>query len=189
MDRTEDCDGAVRRAGRIVDELATALRKGETSLDVIPRLILTVLREESWRERRIRTGKVVSHGRFVDFITAKPLEGLGENPETIKRLIHNEPETLALFETACVGPKHKHRDDGSNPTIMPVDRGKAYTLRRLAKGHPELFDAVKAGELTANQAAIKAGFRKKPEPFKELCRWWEKASPEERKAFLEVVRK
>ena len=34
-----------------------------------------------------------------------------------------------------------------------------YTLRRLLRDAPELFEAVKAGDMTPNQAAIQAGFR------------------------------
>jgi len=34
----------------------------------------------------------------------------------------------------------------------------SYTLRRLARNHPELLERFAAGELTANQAAIQADF-------------------------------
>jgi hypothetical protein len=37
---------------------------------------------------------------------------------------------------------------------------KAYTLSRLKKNDPELFEAVKAGDLSVNAAALKAGYRK-----------------------------
>jgi hypothetical protein len=36
-----------------------------------------------------------------------------------------------------------------------------YTLRRLARDNPELLDAIERGDLSVNQAAIKAGIRKK----------------------------
>ena len=45
---------------------------------------------------------------------------------------------------------------------------KAYTLSRLQKESPELFEAVCRKELSANAAAIKAGFRKKPNP-EDVC--------------------
>ncbi len=93
------------------------------------------------------------------FCATPPLDGLGENPETIKRLLHDDPEALAAFESAVVG-KHggDRRSDnagikGSNPTLEK-DRGKAYTLRRLAKSNPGLFDEVKAG---AKSAVFHAG--------------------------------
>lgn len=49
-------------------------------------------------------------------------------------------------------------DKGSNTTFN--DRGQTYTLRRLARDRPDLLDRIQAGELTANAAAIEAGFRR-----------------------------
>lgn len=48
---------------------------------------------------------------------------------------------------------------------IPVDHGnsKAYTVSRLKRDRPDLFEKVVAGELSANKAAIEAGFRRKPE--------------------------
>ena len=53
-----------------------------------------------------------------------------------------------------------YNKDRSNIMNMN-DRGQTYTLRRLDRDHPELFGRVKAGELSANAAAIEAGFRVK----------------------------
>jgi len=61
--------------------------------------------------------------------------------------------------------KDKIKVDNINVNSEPKGgTGKAYTLRRLARDHPELLEAVKAGNLTANEAAIEAGFRKPPQP-------------------------
>ena len=84
-----------------------------------------------------------------------------------------------------VGPVGVHLPDGSNPTIK--DRGRAYTLRRLEKDHPELFQQVCAGELSANAAAIEAGFRKTQGIVYRLQRLWEKATKEQRDEFLNWV--
>lgn len=69
----------------------------------------------------------------------------------------------------------KRNDLCSNPTeVKKADRGKAYTLDRLQRESPELFEQVKAGELSANAAAIKAGFRKRKTPLDQLkaaARW------------------
>ena len=67
------------------------------------------------------------------------------------------------------GKSGKVVDDGIvnsyNITIdkqLVDDRGTSisYTLRRLARNHPDLLERYAAGELTANAAAIQAGFRK-----------------------------
>jgi len=39
-----------------------------------------------------------------------------------------------MFERETVGEKHKHKPDGSNPTI--IDRGKAYHSPPARKGQP-----------------------------------------------------
>ncbi len=53
---------------------------------------------------------------------------------------------------------------------------RAYTLDRLKRKHPALFDRVKAGELSANAAAIEAGFRKVKTPIEQVEHWWKKCS-------------
>ena len=56
---------------------------------------------------------------------------------------------------------------GSGPAAR--DRGVTYTLRRLKRDRPDLLDRVAAGELSANAAAVAAGFRKVPGVAEE-CR-------------------
>jgi hypothetical protein len=48
------------------------------------------------------------------------------------------------------------------------DRGRAYTLSRLRRERPDLFDRVKAKELSANAAAIEAGWRKQATPLDKI---------------------
>jgi hypothetical protein len=68
-------------------------------------------------------------------------------------------------------------------------RGAAYVLRRLARaGRTDLLERFKNGELSANAAAIEAGFRKKPTPLEDLNRAWNRASEAERAAFMEEHR-
>lgn len=61
------------------------------------------------------------------------------------------------------GPKTTCNYSDNVTVIDGPERGntKAYTLSRLKRESPELFQAVCDGELSANAAAIKAGFRKK----------------------------
>jgi hypothetical protein len=57
------------------------------------------------------------------------------------------------------------------------------------KWQGEFFEKVVAGELSANAAAIKAGWRKVKSPLEHLSHWWSKASQEERVAFIAEVAK
>ncbi len=52
-----------------------------------------------------------------------------------------------------------------NITNASVDRGtsKSYTVSRLKRDRPDLFERVVSGDLSANRAAIEAGFRQASE--------------------------
>ena len=62
--------------------------------------------------------------------------------------------------------------------------GKAYTVSRLQREAPELFAQVAAGTISANAAAIKAGFRNKPTPLEMLIKVWKVATDDDRRLFL-----
>jgi hypothetical protein len=64
---------------------------------------------------------------------------------------------------------------------------RTYTLNRLRRDAPELFDAVIAGKQSPNAAAIEAGFRRKPTRFETLVRTWRKASDDERASFRDYI--
>ena len=75
--------------------------------------------------------------------------GLGEAPAAIKRLISNDPETLAAFEAAVTegnggDRKSEKAKIKSDSVTLDSERenGKANTLRRLAKDKPDLFERV-----------------------------------------------
>lgn len=58
------------------------------------------------------------------------------------------------------GPGRGHKT-GSNITRLPRGTGETYTLARLRRDRPDLAKRVAAGELSANAAAIEAGFRRR----------------------------
>ena len=63
------------------------------------------------------------------------------------------------------GRKNESRVGNTTSTL----RGTVeYTLRRLKRDAPELLVQIESGQLSVNAAAIKAGFRKKPNP-EEVC--------------------
>lgn len=148
------------------------------------------MKEGLWKERRIRTKKVVTFDRFVEFLTTAPLEGLGEDPAAIKRMLSHDPESLTLFEEAMVGQHGGSRAESKSDNVTLAERGntKGYTLRRLKKDHPELHAKVCAGEMSANAAAIEAGVRKVPNALSALQKAWRKASKKERLEFVQQHR-
>jgi hypothetical protein len=147
---------------QLVQHLWDAVNTTSGNIGHVAPLIKRVLETGAWKERKLeqRGGKVQRFDRFVDFIKTAPLEGCGWNPDDVEALIHDDADVLARWRKAITPPKHIHHDDSSNRTIRGTTR--AYTLDRLERERPDLFERVKAKELSANAAAIEAGFRKKP---------------------------
>lgn len=124
---------------------------------------------------------------FREFIEAPPLRGLGQSVADIERLLGDDPEALARLREELTAPRgnptgaNQYNSGNSNnitlstktdlfteppkpaprPKTAP-DRGtrKDYTLSRLKKDAPALFEAVKAGKLSAHAAALEAGIRR-----------------------------
>lgn len=121
------------------------------------------------RERQINTGEIVKFDKFSDFITSNPPEGLAESADMLLKLLHDDPEVSALFREAMTRKwgerKRKKAEETNNVSLSEKDpvhgNSLSYTLRRLKKERPDLFEKVTSGQMTANQAAIEAGFRKK----------------------------
>ncbi len=166
--------------------LHDALQDSEHGLKVMPRLIKRAIEEEIWVERKVHQmrNKIARFPTFIAYIEADPPEGLGATVDLCGRMIADDAEITALYRAATVGKQGAHR---SNTTKKP-DRGRAYTLDRLKREQPKLFEKVKAGKLSANAAAIEAGFRKRPSPLDQLQHWWRKASTQERTTFLAAIR-
>ena len=75
------------------------------------------------------------------------------------------------IELARDNPLGEHggeQGEGEQVDNINSDQGgnidKTYTLRRLARDRPDLLARVESGELTANAAAIEAGFRRRMRP-------------------------
>lgn len=58
-------------------------------------------------------------------------------------------------------PRKGEERKGDNITLVQRGTHSAYTLARLERDRPELAQRVRKGELSANAAAIEAGFRDK----------------------------
>lgn len=184
-------------ANFLVEELWEAVSRGGKSLDQIPAMIKKLLKTGAWKRRRLRNGKIAEHNRFYDFLTVRPLEGCGWDPNQIVSLIDKDVETLALWREAMTdkrGGDRERPDISNNNNIINRNRVKnlqgtsrAYTVSRLKNQKPDLFARVLSGELTPNQAAIEAGFRKRRTPLQQLRCAWAKATPAERREFLSDI--
>ncbi|MBA3766790.1 MAG: hypothetical protein H0W99_07350 [Acidobacteria bacterium] len=152
-------------SGQIINGLLHAIRAGESGLSRVPMLVKRVLKDGMWREFLVeRTGGVVCHARFIDFVTTKPLEGLGADLDLLKRICAEHTDVLDLIDREVQG-KHggDRKSDEIKWVIHPLDTSdqrdrSGKHLRRLRKDFPKLHQQVLENKLTVTQAATKAGF-------------------------------
>ena len=126
-----------------------------------------------------------------ELVTTAPITGWGEDPAKIEAVIRDDAEVLAMWEKAMQikpGPKKQHNSFATvKGTNASTGNSRAYTVSRLQRESPELFAKVASGEISANAAAIKAGFRKRKSPLDQLLHWWARCGEQERAVFISKV--
>ena len=124
--------------------------------------VYRLMMSEAWRDYVTPDGQHVYHDRFEDFVVAEPLEGLGTDMETVRRLFRDFPKYLSdLLEITKRGPGRPKSETGHIVTNndRPEGNTAAKALRRLRDQRPDLHDKVIAEELSAHAAMVEAGFR------------------------------
>jgi hypothetical protein len=120
-------------------------------LEDFPQLLKRVIEEKVWLSR-LHNGRLYKLKSLRELVTMKPLEGWGQSPEKIEAVIKDHPDVLALWREEMTNEPHKHNPDNDNIIISKQGTSKAYTVSRLKRESPELFEKVVAGELSANAA-------------------------------------
>jgi len=177
-------------AQQVCQSAEQALRHGSIHLHQFPGLLKRVIEERLWERRRVPGLGVVELPSLRDLVTAKPLKGWGQDPTMIEAVIRDDAEVLTMWRTAIKAPGLR-TDLGNNVTeVKPRLKGnsRAYTLDRLKRERPDLFDQVKGRKLSAHRAAVIAGFHRDKTPLEHIQHWWAKTSPDERLAFLRWAR-
>jgi hypothetical protein len=177
--------------GQLCDATMSAIYYGCSKLDSIPALIRRIIENRAWECRQVKMRGVVQLANLREMITRKPMEGWGEDPDRIESLIRNDPETLVMWREAmkCDHDRGNQYTGGKDDNVMPANQGnsRSYTVSRLQREAPALFKQVVAKTLSANAAAIQAGFRKKPTVVDQFAALWKKANKEQRDAFLASI--
>jgi len=155
----------LRRRDAVVQSLSICLVDGGFALAKVPGLVKRLLKEDGWRERIVvRTGQRVTFTSFEDFVSAKPLEGLGSTISQVRNCCRDDPKALDAID--CVVQRtHGGSRNGSfkfnNVKLEkpPMGNSAAAALRRLRDARPDLHRQVLAKKKTAHAAMIEAGFR------------------------------
>jgi hypothetical protein len=183
--------------GEMVRDLGKALSAGQFDLMIVRSLIVSVVRDGAWRDFIVpATGEHVTYkpDQFVLFVTAPPFRGLGADLALVEDLCADDvAATTMLRQAKDAGKRQGARTDlRNNITEVPPRRlrgtAREYALVQLAEARPDLHARVCGGELSANAAAIEAGFRKRATPLDTLRKAWGAANQDERAAFLAEVR-
>jgi len=123
-------------------------------------------------------------------------DGLGMPPASAELIMREKDNSRLLGDVlgereigilgGLPGPGRGHKT-GSNTTRL-IGRGRAYTLARLDRdGLDELAERVRSGELSANAAAIEAGWRKPSTPFDIVLKQLPKLTAAERKKLRKML--
>jgi hypothetical protein len=178
--------------GEMVRDLGRAVVEGPRGLRGVQNLIVAVVREEAWRDFVVPgTGEHFTYGpdEFARFITAHPFAGLGADLATVRALCEGDVEAERAIDGATqpLNKNGTNQHAGDRNPIPSTGRGRDYDIARLKRDAPELAEMVINGELSANAAAIEAGFRKRATPLDQLRKAWSKAGADERAAFLAEI--
>lgn len=179
--------------GQLVSTTIQCFQRADGSLKNFPGLLKKIISEKAW-ERRVHNGRVIELSSLRELIESKPVDGWGQDPAKIEAVIRDDVEALAMWREAMTeepggdrqSKEHKSNTDNVSNAFTCDNHGnsRSYTVARLKQQAPELFEKVVSGELSANAAAIQAGFRKVKTPLENLEYWWRKASEVERAEFL-----
>lgn len=173
--------------GQLCQSTIESLYEATGGMKQFPGLLKKIIANKAW-ERRISKGKVIELASLRELITEKPIRGWGEDVRKVKAVIKDDAECAAMFRKAMKEQPGTRTDLCDNVTeVEPQKTGnsKDYTCERLMEQAPELFEEVKAGRMSANAAAIKAGIRKKPQASEQCLKAWGKS--EDRISILKKI--
>ena len=178
--------------GQLCDATMSAIYYGCSKLDSIPALIRRIIENRAWECRQVKMRGVVQLANLREMITRKPMEGWGEDPNKIEALLKHDPEVLVMWREAMKDKDYdrgNQHSGGRDDNIIPANQGtsRSYTVSRLQRESPALFAQVVAKTLSANAAAIQAGWRKKPTVVDQFAALWKKATKDQRDAFLASI--
>lgn len=130
---------------QIVEMLSQAIYRGSAAMKYIPELVRDLILEERWKKRVIRrTGETQYFNSFEEFITSSPLEGLGTDLFTLRRLCANAPDVQELIDQTTTSERLSDQP---------------YFLTYLMKHNPDIAERVQSGEITLRMAAKITGFK------------------------------
>jgi hypothetical protein len=138
---------------------------GEKAFEIVPTILSKVIRNRLWAERTDKNG--TPFRSFEAFAACPRWRGLESSIDDLLAYCRKREDVQKLIKSEVDPPREcrrptKEESISKCDNITLTDRGTSstYALKRLKRDAPELFAEVVEGRLSANKAAIRAGFRK-----------------------------
>lgn len=155
----------LRPPKKVLEDAQQCLAGGKGSMETLPTIIKRIIRDGVWKELEDKDEKPFSS--FYDFVEYKLWWGLEtqysrlvefckDDAECYRLLLEHMPE--AAEQRRPTKQEAEHKPD--NIRLNQYGTSASHALKRLKRDNPELASKVIQGELSANAAAILAGFRK-----------------------------
>lgn len=174
-----------------VKKLQQAMAEGgENVFELVPLTLQNVIKERAWEKRKDKNGEAFKS--FEAFVTHPLWEGLETSIDELRLFCRKHDEVVKLIDgevMAIAGHGGDHSEQVNNVNLKTVGgNNPTYALKRLKRDRPDLANKVIAGELSANAAAIEAGFRKKLTPFEQIMKLLPKLSKLERHKLQQALK-
>jgi hypothetical protein len=166
---------------------------GQKAFDLVPDELANVIKERQWADKVDKNG--VAFTSFEKFVLHRRWQGLESSIDDLRAYCRKRPEVAKLIMRAVDpgresrGSTKEERENRGDNITPKSERGTSatYTLKRLKRDRPDLLERVVAGELSANAAAIAAGFRHKPTPYETITKLLPKLSATERQSLKDIL--
>lgn len=185
--KVDNTEIAAKQASYLHQSMTKALKFGDM-LKHFPDMVIECIEQETWKLLYCRDkGRNFESAREY-FLHNEP-DGVGLEDRRGTELLHSHPKALKLWRESMTGKGGRPKNDDNVTSFEGRKTGnsKAYTLDRLSHESPGLYEAVCRGEMSANRAAIEAGFRKPPKPFDQIRKLLPKLTEEERQQLRDLL--
>ena len=156
-------------AGMLYYKMLSMVRE-QRSLSELPATLKQIIKTGAWKGWRW-VGSSFAQNSLGAYLTAPPPNGVGIKLDTVWKLVADDADALRLLREEITA------EPGANQHTVLHEHEKAqqgtslaYTLDRLKRERPDLYAKVIGKKLSANAAAIEAGFRKKLTPFEIMLK-------------------
>jgi hypothetical protein len=157
---------------------------GTQAFELVPLAIKKVILEKQWQKCSDKSGKKFTS--FEAFVRDSGWHGLNTTIDDLRAYCRKFPDIDRLILEA-MEPGREHggltkEELASGPdNVRSAKYGNSaiYTLKRLKRDRPDLFQQVLGGMLSANAAAIEAGFRGRPDAYRDIIKRLRKLTDEQ----------